>query len=332
MKHVFVFLVVVSVTVAAGPTAEPHALPILENPWLAEDALFIVHQGGEAEFPSATMFAFKESLRIADESGLRDRFMLELDLHRSADGHFMVLHDETVDRTTNGAGRVDQMTKDEVQALDAAYWYCQGEGARHDESKCDGGYPYRGIRTGDAAPPSGYSADDFRVPTLAEIFAAFPDDPINIEIKQTAPDTVPYEHELAAFIRDHGRQDDVLVGSFLDHSTEAFKAHAPEMGTYYATGEAASFWATSQGPAPGSPNRHYALAVPMTFEGIPVMSADFVADAHANNIAVNVWTIGDRATMESLLCWGVDGIMTDRPGVLAQVYVDFDAGNVACTD
>ncbi len=292
-------------------------LPLLDNPWLNQPGpLFISHQGGETEYPSNTLFAFKESARLAAEAGLSDQLMLELDVHRTQDGHLVVLHDATVDRTTDGSGRVDTMSLEQLQRLDAAYWMCPGLGPRHDPAECPE-YAWRGVATGHKAPPAGYGPDDFVIPTLASVFETFPATPINIEIKDSAPTTVPFEIQLADLIRAHGRQADVLVGSFLDHSTEVFKTYAPEIGTYYATGGAASFWATSQGPAPGSPNRHEALEVPITFEGIPVMSEDFVRDAHSNNIAVYVWTIGDCATMDWLAGLGVDGIMTDRPSVLA---------------
>ena len=95
------------------------------------------------------------------------------------------------------------------------------------------------------------------------------------------------------------------------------------MHTATGTGEAAAFWATTQGPAPGAPNpRHQALQVPIVFNGITVVTPEFVEEAHANGLAVHVWTINDRAEMEWLIDIGVDGIMTDRPTLLEEVLAD----------
>jgi glycerophosphoryl diester phosphodiesterase len=110
------------------------------------------------------------------------------------------------------------------------------------------------------------------------------------------------------------------VVSFLDHAVERFKAFAPEVHTATGTGQTAAFWASSQGPAPGAPNpRYQALQVPITFEGITVVTEDFVADAHGSGLAVHVWTIDDRETMEWLIDLGVDGIMTNHPTLLERV-------------
>jgi glycerophosphoryl diester phosphodiesterase len=112
----------------------------------------------------------------------------------------------------------------------------------------------------------------------------------------------------------------VIVVSFNDQSVELFKLFAPKVHTAVATGQAALFYASSIGALPGLPNpRYVALQVPEVFNGIPVTSADFVADANRNGLAVHVWTINDEATMRKLLGWGVQGIMTDRPTLLERI-------------
>ena len=161
---------------------------------------------------------------------------------------------------------------------------------------------------------------DFRIPTLREVLETFPEELINIEIKATAPETTPYEAELAALLDEYGRGDDTIVVSFLDHANEMFKLYNSEVSTATATGETAAFWATAQGPLPGSPNpRYHALQVPIELEGVTVVTEDFVNDAHANGLAVHVWTINDEADMRWLIDIGVDGIMTDRPTLLEEV-------------
>jgi len=104
---------------------------------------------------------------------------------------------------------------------------------------------------------------------------------------------------------------------------EMFKVYAPHVSTATATAEAAVFWASAQGPLPGAPNpRYHALQVPVTLNGITVVTKEFVDRAHANDLVVHVWTIGSRAEMERLLDLGVDGIMTNRPTLLAQVLAE----------
>ena len=284
------------------------------NPWLDRRVLNIAHQGGEIEAPSNTLFAFK----TAKEKGAD---VLELDVHATADGELVVIHDATVDRTTNGEGRVDQMTLEEIKKLDAAHWFIPDCGTCVEESNSL--YTYRGYATGvRPIPPelSGFQPNDFKIPTLREVLDTFPRDFINIEIKATAPETQPYEDKLAALLEEFGRTDDTIVVSFLDHAVELFKTYAPDVHTATGTGEAGAFWASTQGPLPGTPSlRHQALQVPIEFNGVTVVTEEFVKEAHANGLAVHVWTINDRAEMEWLIEIGVDGIMTDRPTLLEEV-------------
>ncbi|MBW3619205.1 MAG: glycerophosphodiester phosphodiesterase [Actinobacteria bacterium] len=292
-----------------------------EEGWLDRRVLNIAHQGGEFEAPSDTLYA----LKTAAEKGAD---VLEIDVHATApDEHgvreLVAIHDTTVDRTTDGSGRVDELTLDEIQSLDAAYWFVPGPGTCNPDFGCtrpEADYVHRGIATGDEPPPEGFAPEDFRIPTVREILEEFPDELINIEIKRTAPDTEPYEELLADLLAEFDRTDDVIVVAFSDLAVERFKLHAPDVDTAVATAQAAAFKLSADGPLPGAPNpRYVALQVPVTFEGIEVVTEDFVRDAHANGLAVHVWTINDRATMEWLIAIGVDGIMTDRPTLLEEV-------------
>jgi glycerophosphoryl diester phosphodiesterase len=286
---------------------------LADNPWLARTPLNIAHQGGEIEAPSDTLYAFKTAKRKGAD-------MIETDVHLTADGRVVVLHDETVDRTTNGSGSVEQMTLAEIKRLDAAYWFIEGEGTVHDASRPASDFTWRGVATGDRPPPKRFEANDFTIPTLDELLAAFPRTLLNIELKPTVAMTGRLEAAVAALLRAHGRSDDVIVASFNDQSVEIFKALAPEIHTAVPTAQVAAFWASSQGELPGSPNpQHVALQVPETFEGLTVVTPDFISDAHANDLAVHVWTVNEAADMHRLLDWGADGIMTDRPTLMEQV-------------
>jgi glycerophosphoryl diester phosphodiesterase len=288
------------------------------NPWLARTALNIAHQGGEIEAPSDTMYAFRTALDKGAD-------VLEMDVHLSKDGHVVVMHDETVNRTTNGAGSVESMTLPQIKSLDAAYWFVPDRGTTYTGQPGD--YALRGIATGAVPPPPGYSAADFTIPTLEEVLRAFPETLINVELKPTIGQTGKIELAVRDLLRRFGRTDDVIVVSFLDHSITLFKALAPEITTAPATVQVGAFWAASQGALPGIPLPiHVALQVPEVFSGLPVMSKDFVDDAHRNALAVHVWTINDAAAMRRLLDWRVDGIMTDRPRLLEQILAERRAG------
>lgn len=308
MPRLHVILALALLAPAAAAALPPGLLPA--NPWLGTGTLNFAHQGGEIEAPSNTMFAFKTALAKGAD-------VIELDVHATSDGEIVVLHDATVDRTTDGAGRVDAMTLSEIQQLDAAFWFVPNVGTTH--SAPASAYALRGIATGAKAPPPGFAASDFRIPTLREVLATFPGVRTNIEIKNTAPDTTPYEATLASLLAEFERSGDVVVVSFHDQAMALFEAAAPDVSTAPAIAETAAFFATTAAEAPGAPIRHHAVQVPITYEGITVVTQDFVDDAHANGVAVHVWTINTRSEMEMLIDLGVDGIMTDRPTLLAQV-------------
>jgi glycerophosphoryl diester phosphodiesterase len=312
MKRILVVIGAVLLVLLPG-LASP-ASAAAPNPWLGRRVLNIAHQGGEIEAPSNTLFAFKTARAKGAD-------VLELDVHATADGRLVVLHDATIDRTTGDSGRVDSLTLQQVQAADAAYWFVPGCGTCHDRPAGD--YAYRGYATGARPLPpelSAFSPNDFRIPTLREVLSTFPDALINIEIKATAPETRPYEKKLAELLAEFGRTTDTIVTSFNDAAVARFKLNAPRVSTAPGSSQIALFWASSLGPLPGiALPGHHALQVPIEQDGLRLVTRDFVRDAHRNGLAVHVWTINDAATMRSLIDLGVDGIMTNRPTVLEDV-------------
>lgn len=289
------------------------------NPWLRRRVLNFAHQGGDLEAPSNTLYAFTEAVAKGADA-------IELDVHATADGELVVVHDPTVERTTDGTGRVDSKTLTELRALDAAYWFVPGTGAVRGAD--ERAYVLRGVATGKRPPPEGYRAEDFRIPTLSEVLERFPQVYVNIDIKETAPETTPYEATLAALLREYGRSGDVIVASFVDRALETFKRLAPEVGTAAGRGQAEALWRgmPEEAGSDGSAGRHQAVQVPVTFGGRQVVSPSFVEQAHAAGLAVHVWTVNDRPEMEWLLEVGVDGIITGRPTLLQEVLQEQRSG------
>lgn len=286
---------------------------MVDNPW-TNGPLVIAHQGGAAEAPSSTLHAFATAQR-------NGAHMFELDVHATADGRLVVLHDPTVDRCTDGTGQVDTLSLEAIRRLDAAHWFEPDVGVAHDRPQA--AYALRGIATGDREPPAGFAADDFTVPTLEAVLERFPEVLVNVDIKQTAPATTPYEAVLAEVLRRTGRCSDVMVGSFSDAAMAEFRTLAPEVATSAAPEEVVAFWSYVNGMAPAPDEiRYRALQVPEVFEDLTVVTERFVAAAHEAGLAVHVWTVDDQPSMHRLLDFGVDGIVTDRPSVLAAVVAE----------
>jgi glycerophosphoryl diester phosphodiesterase len=300
-------LLIGAAVLAAAPTAMGH------EPWTAYRTINIAHQGGEDEAPSNTMYAYARALDIGAD-------MLEVDVHSTADGKLVVLHDATVERTTNGTGSVYEMTVEQVQRLDAAYNFVPGEGTV--AGRPPSSYPFRGVRTGERPPPPGFRRSDFRIPTLKEVLRAYPQVPINIEIKGRA------DTDLGSFLRNAqllaellhrvGRSEGVIVASFNDAALASFHLQAPQIDLAPGTAAVAAFKLANV--APGPP--YVAFQVPITFSGITVTDADFVNRAHAQGYAVHVWLSNDgedEGVYERLLDLGVDGIMAAQPARLEAV-------------
>lgn len=273
----------------------------MHNPWLTRRVLNYAHQGGAREGPSSTLHAMRRAVAAGAHA-------IELDVHATADRRLVVCHDATVDRTTDGAGRIADLTWDEVRRLDNAHWWVPDRVVDHEAG--DHEYTLRGRAADDP---------DLRVPLLADVLEAFPGIFLNLDIKQTAPAVEPYEDLVADLLREFGRTDDVVVASFSDDAVAAFSAVAPEISTAAATNATAAFTiAVLQGEEPPRSD-HHALQVPPAFGGITVVDERFVAIAHDRGLAVHVWTIDEPDQMRDLVDLGVDGVMTDRPSVLAGV-------------
>ena len=148
---------------------------------------------------------------------------------------------------------------------------------------------------------------------------AFPGVLLNMDIKRTAPDVEPYEQLLYDELRRLDRTRSVIVASFLDHAIQAFRRIAPGVATSAATEETAAFFFSIQGASAPIVPPVVAFQVPATFGDVTVVDENFVRQAHANDVAVHVWTINDVRDMERLVDLGVDGIVSDTPTPLAQV-------------
>lgn len=247
---------------------------------------FFAHRGGALEGPENTLEAFRQGVAAGADH-------LELDVHASSDGEIVVIHDPTLERTTNGSGEVRAHSLAELRALDAGYRF----------EAADGSFPFRGRGV--------------RIPTLAELCAEFPDVPLNMEIKQAEPDIID---AVLGVLREHDALARSLVAAEHGSLMEQIRARADGVLLGYSTEDVIAFLeAMEAGTLADLEPVGFALQIPPEFLGTPLVTAELVEAAHAHGVEVHVWTVDEVAEMERLLDLGVDGLMTDRPTVLAQV-------------
>jgi glycerophosphoryl diester phosphodiesterase len=288
------------------------------NPWIEKTPLDIAHQGGEDEFPSATMYAFKRSLQVGAD-------MLELDIGVTKDGQVVVMHDTTVDRTTNGHGTVASFTLKQLRELDAAYWFSGGANA-YSHTRARKAYHLRGVATGKRRPPKGFTKADFRVPTLREVLRAFPDTPINVEIKgrtkaEELQEYLTNADALARTLKATKRRD-IIVVSFKQEAVDRFHQLVPALPVAPGIGGAANWLLNGGSPGAGV----VAFQLPITYklgdQTLQVTTKDNVARAHREGYAWHTWLSDDGespAIWTALIDDGVDGVMTARPKAFAEL-------------
>ena len=278
--------------------------------WLERRVIAYAHQGGAWESPSSTMHAIQHAL-AAGATGI------ELDVHATADGELVVCHDATVDRTTASSGTIASFTLAQLREMDFSYWWIPG--ADVTPGRPAGEYPFRGRAPADPA---------FGIATLREVLERFPGVVLNLDIKQTAPVVAPYEETLARLLAEYDRTEDVIVASFLDPATDAFRGFAPRVPTSAGTMATAEAWRAVQAGEPMPDIPAVAYQVPERQGDLVVVDEPFVVAAHAAGKAVHVWTVDDAESMERLVDLGVDGIISDLPttlcGALAARSVAWD--------
>ncbi|HLZ60588.1 MAG TPA: glycerophosphodiester phosphodiesterase [Ktedonosporobacter sp.] len=275
-----------------GTSRKVEALPATRSrrPYITHNGpLFFAHRGGSSLAPENTIAAFERGLSLGADA-------LELDIQTTREGKIVVIHDPTVDRTTNGVGPVGAYTLEELRRLDAGYRFSP-----------DGGqtYPYRG--------------QEIALPTLREVLEYFPTTHINIDLKESSPER---EQRLWELIQEYQAEDRILVASGDLHLpiVRFRQLAAGRVATSASAMEIRTFVLATTARATRLLRPAYdALQVPEIYRGIRIVSQAFVNAAHRLNLDVHVWTVDARNDMNRLLATGVDGLMTDRPDILAEV-------------
>jgi len=248
----------------------------------------IAHRGGGREGPENTIEAFQRAYDLYPD------VIFELDVRRSHDGEIVVIHDETLDRTTDGKGKVSDLPWNELKELDAAHWFTK-----------DGGktYPLRG--------------QDIGLSRFEEIFERFPSSRISVEFKTLVPFCGP---KVIDTIRMHDAGDRVVLAGADHRNLVKASRLAPEMACGFSAREMkAAVMASTLGLSLLLPRRADVFQIPYDHGGRIVATPHFVSLAHGAGKSVHVWTVNDEATMRHLIRIGVDGIITDAPSLLWKV-------------
>jgi len=244
--------------------------------------LVIAHRGNSMHAPEDTLESFRQGLALGADG-------LEFDVRLSADGVPVVIHDPTLDRTTDGTGPVAGRTLAELRALDAGYRFTRDDGRTQ---------PYRGA--------------GIRISTLAEVLSAFPGTPCIIELK-TASATAA----LARVLEEHDSAGRVVIGSFDDEALAPLRgrgflltASMREVLLLYARA------LTLRGA--GTP-AYQACSIPPKFHGIPVPVLHFARMLRRCGVPTHVWTVNEPHLARRLWAGGVNAILSDDPGTMLEL-------------
>ncbi|MGZ9223778.1 MAG: glycerophosphodiester phosphodiesterase [Anaerolineales bacterium] len=241
---------------------------------LAQPVIF-AHRGASAHAPENTLAAFELALEQNADA-------IELDVKLSADGHAVVIHDPTLDRTTGTHGRVKDLSRSELQSLDAGIFFSE---------------KYKGEQ----------------IPTLEEVFEAVGKRTfINVELTNYTTPRDPLVETVCMLVKKCGLQKHVMFSSFFAWNLSKARAYLPEVprGLLAFDGWLGA-WARSFGFNFG---RYQALH-PYLKDVTPQQ----VQRVHRLNRRIHVWTVNAAEDMRRLFHWGVDAIFTDDPRLAVQV-------------
>ena len=231
-------------------------------------SLIYGHRGASGYAPENTLEAFKLAMEMGADG-------FELDVHMSADGELVVIHDESVDRTTNGTGLVRELTLQALKALDAS----------------NGMTAYAGAK----------------IPTLAEVFDLIWDTHhiVNVEIKTDEWFYPQIEEKCLALAKEKGVEDRIIYSSFNHHTLMRMRQLKPDVKLGMLFGDImVRPWEYAQ--QLGVDYLH-----PMKMN---IYLPDFAEETRKAGVGINMWTINDAQTMQECLKWDA-GIITNYPDV-----------------
>lgn len=239
----------------------------------------IGHRGNAARAPENTIESFRQAVELGVDA-------LELDVHLTGDGHVVVIHDPTLDRTTDQSGRVDRMSLAEIQRADAGARFTRDRGQT---------VPYRG--------------QGITVPTLDEVLGRFSATPLLIELKTEAASQATRD-----LIERHGAKQRCIVAAFNENAMTAF--HGSGIAQGGSRRDTAMLLWRALMRVPVSRVDFNVLCMPPSHRGVPLPVGGYASMLAPLGVPVHVWTIDDPLEAERLRRRGVRGIISNDPGAM----------------
>jgi len=219
--------------------------------------------------------------------------ILELDVHGTRDGEIVVFHDPTLERTTNGSGEIRDHTFADLRKLDAGYHFTRDG---HD-------FPYRG--------------HGVQICRFEDLLREWPHVLCNVEVKQGDPAIAA---EVVGLLRRVGATERVVLAAEHDEIMQDIRRHGPEIATSFSAAEVVDFMGRLQnGNWNGYEPVGCALQIPARFGDIELATPETIATAHRLGLQMHIWTVNQADEMQDLLRLGVDGIISDLPGLARRV-------------
>ncbi len=294
-RRILIGLVITILLISSGPRLDSD----LGHEWIVGDErpLIIAHRGGSIIFPENTMAAFEGAAKLGVD-------VIEMDFQLTSDDKLVTMHDDSVDRTTNGTGLVREMDLEQIQNLDASTNFLD----------INGDNPWIDTHL----PPL----------TIEQVLDRFLNSPhrLSFEIKNEGVEGEIAAEVMYEAIRIRQMEKRIEIGSF--HIESLYAMRNLSEGSIATSGAESEIqkcillpmlqldrWWLDPGPAS-------VLQIPMEWDGINLATKGIVDRAHQHGQAVQFWTINERESMDHLIEIGADGIMTDDPILLRDAVLE----------
>lgn len=235
------------------------------------------HRGSKGTHPENTLASFKEAVRVGSDG-------IELDVHLTKDGHLVVIHDETVDRTTNATGEIRNLTLAEIKGMDAGSWF-------HNK----------------------YAGE--KIPTLEEVLLLVSDlgfnGQLNIELKT---DVIQYEGLVEKCLTLQGTESwpfAIVYSSFNPYTLVELKQANPsqEIGFLFESKE----WANKGDAMLEKESYHPDLKL-----------LDWALEWNTNQLPLRVWTVNEDKDINRCFELQIEAIFTDYPEKALQLKENYE--------
>lgn len=249
----------------------------------------VAHRGDSHTYPENTLPAFTSARDMGVD-------VIETDVHLTKDAEVVIWHDSTLDRNTDGAGRIEDYTLAELRTFDAGYTFTKDEGRS---------FPFRG--------------KGIRMITLDEALQSCATQRFNVDLKSKDTRIVD---AFTRVIRRNNAERRVLCASFHLSHLKRIRKESPEILTSVTTAEVLPLLIQQKLnllPRSFGPDRTLVFQVPVAQWGIKVITPRFIEEFHKRNAVIMVWTINEEEDMENLFDMGVDTIMSDNAELLISV-------------